>query len=349
MPLYGRRVILQVGQPNAEGLSWEGLRVSFRVQKNLGKNANKAAIAAYNLAPQSVARFQEPGAVVRLFAGHSIPRLIASGSPVKDGVQVERQGTERVLSLEIQDGGRQLVTSRLNLTFATETSAEQVFRTVADQLGVPLGATPELADVRLTQGITLTGPTRDVLGRLGDMAGLDLTIRDGALDAIARDGDAGDSAVVLSTANGNLLRVVRKDRGIEAVAILDARIQPGRRFVVESTVDTSLSGIYKARDVEYSGDTHDNDFTMTITGRPPPPAPVIDKDLEKLKAGIRKDGRMFETLAAALPVAKRFIAQKISAFVVQFSANEFGVVSESTARQLARRGFRVFTSNGTEI
>lgn len=269
MPLFGRTVILQVGQPGTEGLSWTGLRVSFNVKKNLGKSANKASIKAYNLAPQSIAKFQEPGAVIRLFAGHEIPRLIAQGNAIRNGVRgPERVGPDRVLTLEIQDGGRKLVTSRLNLTFATETTAEQVFQTVSQELGFPAGFTPpEFADVRLTQGVTLNGKTSAVLDRLSDMLGADITVRDGALEAIATGGDAGTSAVVLSTANRNLQRIIRKDKGIECDAILDARIQPGRRFVVDSTEDGSISGIYKARDVSYVGDTHADEFTMTITAR----------------------------------------------------------------------------------
>lgn len=268
MPLFGRRVILQVGQPGEAGLSWEDLRVGFRVTKNLSRNANKAEVVAYNLAPGLVSRFQAPGVVVRLFAGYDSPRLIGQGSPIKDGVRLERRGADRILTVEFQDGGRELVSSRLNVTFATETSAEQVFRAVAQELGTPLGFVPELPDVRLTQGATFTGPTRDVLRRLSDMTGTDIMIRDGSLEAVPRDGDAGESAVVLSTIGGTLFRVVRKDDGkIEVVALLEALIQPGRRFVVESTEDESLSGIYKARDVEYRGDTHEDEFSMTITAQ----------------------------------------------------------------------------------
>ena len=269
MPLFGRQVILQVGQPGTEGLSWKGLRISFDVRKNLGRGANKASILAYNLSPQSIAKFQEPGAIIRLFAGHEIPRLIAQGTAIRNGVRgPEREGPDKVLTLEIQDGGSALVRTRLNLTFATETTGAQIFESVAAALGFPAGfVPPEFADVRLTQGVTLTGQASKVLDRLSDMLDTDITVRDGALEAISKTGDAGTSAVVLSTANRNLQRIIRKDKGIEVDAILDARIQPGRRFVVDSTEDASISGIYKARDVGYVGDTHSDAFTMTITAR----------------------------------------------------------------------------------
>ena len=272
MPLFGRIVQLQIGVPGQEGRLWTttqfaGPRIAFRVKKNLGKNANESSIQIINLNEESVSLLHEPEVLINLFAGHeNIPRLIFRGSPIKDGVKGEWQsGIDFVLKIDAQDGGRQIANGHTNETFATETKLEQVLTLAAKDLGVPLGDIGQLADVRLTQGVTLSGPTRDILDRVARMNKATWTINDGALDLILTDGDSGDSAVLLSETNGNLLAIKPKDKNkIEVVAILDGRIRPGKRFVVESS---KINGIYKARDMELVGDTHDENFIMMITAK----------------------------------------------------------------------------------
>lgn len=265
--LFGRQVVLQLGTEASRGREFAEHRVSFRVNMRRTGSPNTGSIVAYNLSEESVALIQQPQAVVRLLAGYTVPRLIFRGSPVKNGVRIEKQGPNRLLKIEAADGGRQLKSSRITVSFATQVTFREVFDAVAAQLGLPLG-TISIDDDAITypNGIVLIGLVRDVLERLAVSTDRHIFIRDGALHAIPRDGDTGEVAVVFSSELGNLIGSPSpKDDGIEVRALLEPSIRPGRPFVVKSR---RYNGVYIARDVTFVGDSGwDQAFYVIVTGK----------------------------------------------------------------------------------
>lgn len=265
--LFGRQVLLQLGTEGSVGKSFAEHRVSFRVDMSRALTPNKASIVAYNLNEESIALIQKPEAIVRLVAGYDVPRLIFRGSPVVNGIRLEKQGPDRLLKIEAQDGGRQLAGARLNVSFSTSTTLREVFDEVARQVGLPLG-TIRLDDEGIVypNGITLTGPARDILDRLALSIDSDIFVRDGALYVIDVGGDTGEEAVVLSAEFGNLIgSPTPKDDGIEVRALLEPSIRPGRPFVVRSR---RYNGVYTAQDVVYVGDSGwDNAYYVIVTGK----------------------------------------------------------------------------------
>lgn len=267
MPLFDRQAILQIGPPGQPGREFRGIRIGFSIRMTRGATPNKGRIVAYNLSRESAALMQQDGAVVRLTLGYDVPRLVFQGTPVKAGVRERKQGADRVLIIEAEDGGAAVRNARLSLVFDGPTTLGQVYDAAAEQLGLPAGVVRIDRGHQFPNGLSLYGRAADVLDRLAVMSDGDWFIRDGVVNLIERDGDTGDTAVKFSSASGNLIGEPEPtDLGIKITALLEPSMRPGRAFVVESE---RYNGTYIARDVEFIGDSgFDNSFYVTVTGRP---------------------------------------------------------------------------------
>lgn len=265
--LFGRQVFLQIGTEDSPGKSFRDLRISFRVDMTRAGTPNEATIAIYNVNEDTISLAQRPGAVIRLLAGYDVPRLIFRGSPVANGVRQQKQGPDRVLTIQAQDGGRELAGARVSVSFSTPTTLRQVFDEVAAQLGLPRG-TIRLDDdaISYPNGVALQGTARDILDRIALSTGAHAFVRDGALHLIDADGDTGEQAVEFSAERGNLVgSPTPKDEGVEVTALLEPSVRPGRPFALRSR---RFNGIYVARDVSFIGDSGwDQAFYTVVTGR----------------------------------------------------------------------------------
>mgnify|MGYP001558947488 CR=1 FL=1 len=267
MGLWGRQVILRFGQAGGDGREFRGFRVTFDVKMSKESTPNEAIIEAYNLNPASVALAQADGAVVELYVGYDIPRLIFRGNPIEDGVRLDRKGVDRVLRLECQDGGTAYQESRVALTFSTQTSASQIFEAVAASMGLPRGTIRLPDNFVFPRGMVLNAPARDVMDRLALATGSQWFIRDGTLQFVGADEDTGEEAIVFSAKAGNLIgSPTAKDGGIEIRALLAPSLRPGKVFSLESE---EYSGLYVADDVSFRGDSGwGTEFYVTASGTP---------------------------------------------------------------------------------
>lgn len=248
--LYQRHVIAEIGRPGDEFRRWEGLRVSARVRKDLSGEPNAAEIDIYNLTKDSISLAQERGAMVRLFAGYSVPRMVFAGPINPGGAVMARRGPDRILSLEAQDGGNRHREARVNKTFDRGTSYRDIFDELADITGLPLGAV-DVPSGQIDRDVTLTGRVSDVLDRLATTAGADWSFQDGELQFLPRGKGRPDQAILVSSAPGhrNLIGSPAPGAdGLEVRALLDGRFIPGRRVRLESG---DFTGTYRILQVEH--------------------------------------------------------------------------------------------------
>lgn len=266
MSLFGRQVSLQIGQAGTTGRSITGLSARFRVSMSRSTEPNRATIIVTNLAPTSRALLQEDGCVVQLIAGYDVPRMLFQGNPVKGGVRSERRGPDRITTIEAEDGGREIREAFISVSFATETTLRQVLDEVGSQLGLPEGTIRVDTSYRFPHGVSLQGQVSDVLDRVAQISGAGWFIRDGTLQIVADDEDTGETAVVFSVDQGNLIgSPTPTDDGIEIVGLLEPSIRPGRLFQVQSE---DYDGVYIADEVEFVGGVRDSAFYVKVRGVP---------------------------------------------------------------------------------
>jgi hypothetical protein len=279
--LFGRRVVLSIGQAGVAGLALADLRVAFRVSMSRGGNPHTASIRVWNPNPVTLALLENgPLPTVSLAVGYGdpllpgggpgIPRLIFLGEVVRDGLTIGREGPDRIAEIEAQDSPGAYQLGRVALTFPTSVSLSAVVAAVVAQLLLPVGTIAVVPDVVLTQGGTFAGAARDVLDRIAASVNGDWWISDGVFFFVSpRGAPAPGLAPLFSSIQGNLIGTPKKkDRGaVEVKALLDASLRPGVPFVLESLF---LKGTYTASDVEFVGDSgFDTPFYVRATGELP--------------------------------------------------------------------------------
>lgn len=249
-----RRVVFEVGQPGAPAVSIEGLPISFDIQFKIDGTPNQGAIAVRGAARDLYGAASQRGAVVRLLAGYGTPALIFTGAPIpRVGVSYSHDAGARVLEVQALDAGRRFAVSYLDLSFDGQTSVRQVVDEIAKALALPVGPLPtRLSRLPVGERFWAADKVDRVLARLGEIAGVDFTIRDGALLAIERNDTTLEPVVALSTASGSLLSMrMQADKTIQFHALLEPAIRPGRRLLIEHP---DFTGEVKARDVRFYGD-----------------------------------------------------------------------------------------------
>ena len=265
-PLFMRKVLLQIGEPGDVGKQYKDLRIAFNVTMTDASSPNEANIDVYGLNADSLAVAQSPTAEVRLLVGYDAPRQIFVGNPVKNGVSIVRQQAEVILRIKAQDGGRAYGTARVALSYSQPTLLSEVVSAVSKQLGLPTDVVQIDDDYEIPGGLTLVGPARNILDDLARSRAADWMIRDGAFVWKPKGQDTGEQAVVFSSRTRNLVGSPSpKEDGIEVKALIDPNMRPGKLFQVESA---DYNGLYVARAVTFTGDTHGNDFYVVVHGTP---------------------------------------------------------------------------------
>lgn len=269
--LFGRIVEVQLGTPNATGKSFTDLRVTFKIKMTDGSEPNEGKIEIYNLAPATVSTMQEDDAVIRLLVGYEslggTARLLFQGNPITGGVKLERRGVDRVLLVEAQDGGREMSSSHVSTSFAVPTNSQQLFTTLAEETGLPLGNVDAVVGDVSFPALSLQGQVKDQLDRVAAMSGARWGVRDGVIQVWEEGSSTGEEAVVFSAATGNLIGSPKiTDDGVEIRGLLAPTLRPGKPFRVESE---DINGDYVATDVSFSGDGgFSTDFYVDAVGTP---------------------------------------------------------------------------------
>ncbi len=262
--LWERRCVLQVGDRQ-----WDSLRVVFRVERSLTKSPNRAEIAIYNLAPETIGRLNKPGSVVRLTAGYrETAEVIFTGDLQR--IQVQRQGADTECQIIARDGGlawQRTISAGLSGSDLSLAGAVQRIAT-AMQVAVPAETRDALAGRRLRRATAMHGQAPQTLDVLLRSAGYEWSIQDGALQVLATGSALPSRAVLLSPQTGLIESPVQAERGAGWVAtsLLQPKIRPGR--VVRLQAERG-SGDYRAVRVVHAGDTHSaGSWTTEIELRP---------------------------------------------------------------------------------
>lgn len=268
--LFDRRARLQIGLPGTTGKEFlcggpGEFRLTFDVKMSATGDPNTGTVELYNVNPATIALAQNPECEVRLLVGYGdVQTLLFVGNPIADGVSAPRRGPDRVLHIEAADGGRAYGEARCSISMATATTAQQVFDEIIRQTGLALGVV-RVPSYTFQAGYIFQGQASDALAKLASACGATTYTRDGGLVFIEAGGDTGEQAVVYSGSAGNLIGspTPKAEGKMEVKALLSPTIRPGKVFSLESL---DYSGLYIAEDVGFKGDTHGQDWYVTVIG-----------------------------------------------------------------------------------
>lgn len=222
--LFDRHVEVTVTKDGKTGKQFGDLRVSFEVIKDLGGNANTGKVKIYNLNDNSIGLIEEDGNKLILEVGYkglavkdantqeakkvSLKEIVLTGDI--QHVETVRNGPDRITVIEVGDGENATQQSTLDKSFPAGITKKQIVDELIGTMDLVKGAIKEVSDKVFNKGYSATGKSKDQLDTILDSEGLQMSVQDGEVQIIEKDGSTDDPAVFLSPENGLLSTPIRK-------------------------------------------------------------------------------------------------------------------------------------------
>lgn len=272
--LFGRTYDLVVGRPGETGRQWIGasggldLQLTFAITKKATRSGNKAEFTITNLSPASIGFLEQEGLALQFSAGYQGSNsLLFSGSISTQGVTTTLESTDRVTTIEAGDGELVIQQTRFDRAFNEGATIAEVLRGVAFDMGVGVGNLadfPEAEQTTYGTGFVYFGYARDALDEVTAQLGAGWSVQNGVLQFL-RPGEATKTlAPVVSPSSGLIGSPQREKKGLSAVSLLNAAIQPGGPVVMESR---DFNGQYKVTEVEHRGDYRGSEWNTAFKAK----------------------------------------------------------------------------------
>lgn len=273
-------------------IEFETLQCEFEIKKTLRPEPNCCKLKIYNLGPEHRAALE----AMNLYDPKKVRGQKSAKKPAakkKQGPRAPKVGRIRVeieagyettgmsllfrgdlrraisthdgktwtTSIEGEDGGRSVLSSRITESFPPGTSRETVVRALASALGVGLGNIRDVVD-QLSQsyahGTVCTGQAAEELRGVLRSSGITYSIQNGVLQFLPAGQGLLRSAVVLSPTTGLVGSPHLDSSGtVIATALLVPDIAPGQYVVLECR---RHSGQYKIVSVTHKCTTFGDDW-----------------------------------------------------------------------------------------
>jgi hypothetical protein len=257
-------------------------KISFDIKKNLGKHPNTCEIKLVNMSDDTRKFLTNKPLRVDIEAGYGgVARLLWTGD--LSWGNSKRDNTEWVTTLQLGDGLRAFALARTNKSYRPPVRVDKVLADAAASLGLTLPTTlaqsPQLKQA-LASGISLHGPTRDVLTEILAPYGFSWSVQNGQLQ-ILRDDDTRPGTVHVVNQQSGLVGspeltpphnastsgkgAAHRGSEVKFKVLLWPELVPGGMVQLESQ---SVTGLFKITDVSHAGSTRDKDWYTDVTGRP---------------------------------------------------------------------------------
>lgn len=258
---------------STDAISAATLRATFRVVKNLKAEPNTAEIKVWNLSRDTRAALESKKLIpILLEAGYTTTGLHAIYNGQMRNAQTVRDGAAVTTSMSTGDGEMAVSAGRAFFQVPAKASPAQILGAVKqlwNAAGVGAGNIDQAGG-----SATFGGPARTLHGNLArvttdvcTMQGLEWSIQDGALQFLPIGGlvKTVNAAVKLSAASGLIGSPSVDTKGImKCKSLIQPGLMPGLPVVLDAEF---VKGAYRIEEVEFTGDTWDQDWYASITGR----------------------------------------------------------------------------------
>ena len=265
---------IEFGTPDADPLT-PGHHIDFSTRASDGSTPGECRLTIWNPSDKSQEAFSDSKHLATLSVGHRNRGMgvIFQGNPDPDSIRLEKRGGDLAFKVTLADGGRSYAYDRLDVSFSSATSGDQVIEAVLANSGLGRGQI-DLGNVRYPRQYVHRGMARDALNELVRKAALSdgvprrWFVRDGNLYILPNGTPTKEEAIVYSADNGTL---VGSPTGVEKGGIefqgliVDTSLRVGRIVRVESRTYT---GFYKAVSVEHVGSSYDVQFYSRVKATP---------------------------------------------------------------------------------
>jgi hypothetical protein len=246
------------------------LRITFRVKSSLKPEPNTADIEVYNLSDDHRAQLEQANnPTMRLEVGYNgSTHQIFLGEVRTCFTAVE--GPDRITKFSSGDGEQAVLGTRIKVTYGTQVQIDTCLSDIARALGVGVGNLESVAAKLKSRGlasiyprgISLNGNAWRELVYICRSAGLEATVQDGALLIVEQGQALAGVAVRLASDSGLVGSPTADNDGtVNCVAKLIPELRPGVQVQLASL---SANGVYRVYDAEYTGDSHGEDWQVSL-------------------------------------------------------------------------------------
>ena len=272
-----RSIRLNIGGKVVESIGGSGhsLRVAFDIGRDKKPDPNTAEIAVYGLSESSRSRITEntAGNTVSLEVGYQDDlQQIFFG--VLRRAETVRNGPDVITRVFSGDGEDQIVSSRINKSFAKGTPVGSVLQELTKAMGFgpgnsalfSFGASLDGVGRTLKHGVALNGPAAEELNLFCKSLGLEYSIQNGAVQILSEGGALASAGPFISPKTGLIgSPEIDSDGNVLGTALILPNLLPGVPFALQSE---KVSGKFVAEVTKHYGDTHDQAWYVDFKGKP---------------------------------------------------------------------------------
>ncbi len=300
--LFGRDWRVRVGVPYQSattgmtvisGLDISELDIEFEVEKDLTAEPNKCTLKVYNLRPevrgaleqqniydpktrgnkdaQKAKQVQSGRIRVEIEAGYkSTSRALIFRGDLRRAISSPDSDKSWVTSIEGEDGGRTVTSSRVTESFPAGTTKLAVVKRLLEALGLGNGnlleAEATLASAVYSHGTVLDGPAARELAGVLRSAKLTYSIQDGAIQFLNVGKGLNRRAVLLDYASGLVGSPERDTSGlVKVTSLMNPDLFVGCYVFLDSN---DLKGSFLIQKITYTGNTAGDDWYARLELKP---------------------------------------------------------------------------------
>ncbi len=272
-----KRVIkLQVDTLRFTGVSYPGLRITFKATKTTKREPNTCDVSIYNLSREhreALTKVKLP--VVVLEAGYENETTQLFYGQTIHTTHL-RKGADIITTLSTSDGGPKLRTARIAQSFAAGAKPSAVLAALVKALGVKVGNLKEAqkkidtgkAANLYIEGVSLQGHAPNELDALCRSAGFEWSVQDGALQVVAVGQSVGQFATVLTDSLMLTTPSVSNKNIVEGQTFIQHDFLPGRQIRIRTEL---VQGVFRLEKCQYHGDTYGDDWFTDFEAKGSPP------------------------------------------------------------------------------
>lgn len=252
-------------------INGEGPRMAFEVKRSLGKEPNTCKLKLDNLNDSTRALLDRKPLGLVLAAGYrdTGPRVLFSGDVMNAFTELKGVNYETII--QVADGGRAYKYGRMRASYKSPVRLDLVLQECARSLGISIPASvlalPQVKQ-QLPVGLTLHGPTREVLDTVLDPIGLNWSLQNGKLQIIPDGGIKPGQAYAVNKTTGligspkrSIPTSPKAKSELTCELMLWPEMLPAEQIQLKSR---DFDGTFRIKELEAQGDTFGDDWKTKL-------------------------------------------------------------------------------------
>lgn len=267
---FNKRLEVIIGPDGGQGVLIKDLYIKFEVKKSDSESMNSAEVEIYNLSNETIDKINKAGNKIVIRAGYLDEGL----SPLFFGniIQsiVRKEGGERILKIDAQDGEKSYSKKKISLSYKEGTKAFIIADAIMNNLGLPVFGRENInRNIEYTIGYSFIGMAKTALSEVLAHCKCSWTIQNESIVIISEGGTIQDTGLLLSADSGlvelnpaeeeNNKSGKKKIKKMTVKTLLFPQLVPGSKCKIISKA-ANINAFFKVRSGKYFGDNRGGDF-----------------------------------------------------------------------------------------